>query len=128
VSRSEVERPLLEPGEVRALPDDEQLVFVAGYRPLRTHKLRYERREPFRSRAALPAPPPAAPVDAPARAPHPWTGRRALGVDRAASMPLFKEVAAAMDDKKTAARAAEIYGRVAEELAALDHLQGNRHG
>ena len=45
VSRSQTDRPLLEPGEVRALPDDQQLVFVAGHRPLRTQKLLYDRRE-----------------------------------------------------------------------------------
>lgn len=130
VSHSEVERPLLEPGEVRGLADDEQLVFVAGHRPLRTAKLRYDAREPFRSRAAL-APPADGHADTPGRPRHPWAGRRALGEDRSASLPLFKEVTAAMGDKKAAARAAEIYGRVAEEFAAqeaaLDHLQGNRH-
>jgi len=131
VSRSEMERPLLEPGEVRALADDEQLVFVAGHKPLRARKLQYDAREPFRSRASLP-PPPEADVDAPGRPGHPWAGRRALGEDRTASLPIFKEVTAAMDDRKAAAKAAEIYGRVAEELAAqeaaLDHLQGRHHG
>jgi type IV secretion system protein VirD4 len=130
VSRSEVERPLLEPGEVRALGDDEQLVFVAGHKPLRTCKIRYDRRQPFRRRAAEAPPEPALGIDTPGAPPHPWAGRRALGEDRTAALPLFKEVAAAMDDKK-AARAAEIYERVAGELAAqeaaLDHLQGQRH-
>ena len=55
-SRAEVERPLLEPGEVRGLDDRDQLVFAAGHRPLRARKLRYDRREPFRSRAGLPPP------------------------------------------------------------------------
>lgn len=132
VSRAEVERPLLEPGEIRALPDDRQLVFVAGCRPLRTHKLLYDRREPFRSRADAPAPDQARRVDTPGRRPHPWAGRRSLGEDAEASLPLFKEVAAAMDDKKTAARAADIYGRVAQEMAAqqaaLDQLQGLSDG
>ena len=128
VSRTEVERPLLEPGEIRALPDDLQLVFVAGHRPLRAHKLQYDRRAPFRGRAAAPAPDQAGHMDAPGRHPHPWAGRRGLGEDAQASLPLFKEVAAAMDDKKAAARAADIYGRVAQEMAAqqavLDQLQG----
>lgn len=131
VSRAEVERPLLEPGEVRALPDDEQLVFVAGQRPLRTRKVRYEARQPFRRRAQHAPPDPALGIDAPGRPPHPWAGRRALGEDRAASLPLFKEVTAAMDDKKAAAKVAELYQRAAEDLAAqeavLDHLQGRRH-
>lgn len=132
VSRSEVERPLLEPGEIRALPDHEQLVFVAGQRPFRTRKVQYDRREPFRSRARLSAPDLAARLDAPPRRPHPWAGRRALGEDRNSSLPLFKEATAAIDDKKAAARAAGIYHRVAEEMAAqeaaLDHLQERGRG
>jgi len=132
VSRSEVERPLLEPGEIRALPDHQQLVFVAGRRPLRTDKLLYDRREPFRSRAGEAPPDQAHGIDAPATPPHPWLGRRSLGRDAAASLPLFKEAAGAMDDRKAAARAADIYARVAQEMAAqqavLDQLQGGRDG
>ena len=132
VSRSEVERPLLEPGEIRALPADEQLVFAAGFRPFRARKLHYDAREPFRSRAALPPPGQAICIDAPAAPPHSWAGRRALGEDRAAALPLFKEVEAAIHDRKAAAKAAEIYERVAGDMAAqdaaLDHLQGRSHG
>lgn len=132
VSRSQVERPLVEPGEVRALPEDVQVVFAAGARPLRARKLRYDRREPFRSRARDRAPDQAAGLDGPPAAPHPWAGRRALGEDAQASLPLFKEVAAAMDERKVAARVADIYGRVAQEMAAqdavLDHLRGAGHG
>jgi type IV secretion system protein VirD4 len=128
VSRAEIERPLLEPGEIRSLSDNKQLVFVAGRRPLRTDKLLYDKREPFRSRAGETPPDQAVRVDAPAQRPHPWAGRRSLGQDSQASLPLFKEVVAAMDDKKVAARAADIYGRVAQEMAAqdaaLDHLRG----
>lgn len=127
-SRSEVERPLLEPGEIRALPDDTQLVFVAGHRPLRTRKLQYDRRSPFRKRADLAAPDQAFAIDTPGHPSHPWAGRRALGEDVGASLPLFKEVMAAMDDRKAAARAADIYGKVAQDMAAqqaaLDLLQG----
>ncbi|MNS05231.1 Conjugal transfer protein TraG [compost metagenome] len=132
VSRSEVERPLLEPGEIRALPDHLQLVFVAGQRPLRSEKLLYDRREPFRSRAHGRLPDQALGVDAPGASPHPWLGRRSLGRDDGASLPLFKEVAGAMDDRRAAARAADIYGRVAQEMAAqqavLDQLQGGSDG
>lgn len=131
ISRSEVERPLLEPGEVRALGDDEQLVFVAGQRPLRARKVRYDQRDPFRKRAVLGPPDPGAGLDTPGAPPHPWAGRRALGEDPTANLPPFKEATAAMGDKKAAARAAEIYERVAGELAAqeaaLDHLQGRHH-
>ncbi|RZJ39013.1 MAG: conjugal transfer protein TraG, partial [Brevundimonas sp.] len=102
VSRAEIERPLLEPGEVRALPADVQLVFAAGIRPLRARKLRYDRREPFRTRARDAAPDQAAGLDGPPVEPHPWAGRRALGENPQAGLPLFKEVAAAMDDRKVA--------------------------
>ncbi|MDI1328261.1 MAG: type IV secretory system conjugative DNA transfer family protein [Brevundimonas sp.] len=128
VSRSQIDRPLLEPGEIRALPDDVQLIFAAGVRPLRTRKLLYDRREPFRTRARDVAPDQVVRVDAPRQPPDPWAGRRGLGEDPKGSLPLFKEVAAAMDDKKVAARVADIYGRVAQEMAAqdaaLDHLRG----
>ncbi|NBW14282.1 MAG: conjugal transfer protein TraG [Caulobacteraceae bacterium] len=128
VSRSDIERPLLEPGEVRALPDEDQLMFVAGQRPIRARKLQYDRCAPFRKRAGQGPPDQAGRIDAPPPRPHPWAGRRGLGIDAQASLPLFKEVVAAMDDKKVAARAADIYGRVALEMAAqdaaLDHLQG----
>lgn len=128
VSRSEIERPLLEPGEIRALPDDEQLVFVAGFKPLRTRKLKYDKREPFRSRADHPPPDQSIRIDTPGAPNHPWAGRRALGQDEAATLPLFKEVEAAIIDKRSVARAAEIYERVAGEMAAqqaaLDQLQG----
>ncbi|WP_293451065.1 type IV secretory system conjugative DNA transfer family protein [Phenylobacterium sp.] len=131
VSHAEVERPLLEPGEIRAMPDDVQLTFVAGGRPLRTRKVRYDRREPFRSRARIVPPDAEARPDTPGTPPHPWAGRRALGEDRNAKLPLFKETGAAIDEKK-AAQVAEAYQRLAEDYAAqaavLDHLQGSRHG
>lgn len=127
VSRSQVERPLLEPGEIRALPDGDQLIFAAGSRPLRTRKLLYDSREPFRTRARDAAPDQAARKDTPPPAPHPWSGRRGLGED-ATGLPPSEEAADAMDDSKATPRPADIYGRVALEMAArqaaLDQLQG----
>jgi type IV secretion system protein VirD4 len=127
VSRSETERPLLEPGEVRALSDEEQIVFVAGRRPLRARKVHYDLERPFRDRADRPPPDQAGAVDTPGATPHPWAGRRSLGEDPTAELPLFKEAMAAMDEK-AAARAASLYEKVGGELAAqqaaLDHLQG----
>lgn len=127
-SRSEIERPLLEPGEIRALPDAVQLTFVAGRRPLRTRKVRYDRRKPFRQRAGLPLPDQAAGVDTPGVPPHPWRGVRSLGEDPEAALPLFKEVEAAIHDKRIAARAAKTYEEMATGFAAtqavLDGLQG----
>ena len=40
-SYQEVQRNVLEPGDVRMLPYDEQLVFVTGAKPFRTRKLRF---------------------------------------------------------------------------------------
>lgn len=132
VSRSEVERPLLEPGEVRALPDDVQLTFAAGHRPLRTRKVRYDRQGPFRHRADLPLPDQSIRIDSPGPSLQPWAGRRSLGEDPAAALPLFKEVEAAIHDKRVAAKAAETYERIstayAAEQAVLDGLQGGSRG
>jgi type IV secretion system protein VirD4 len=128
VTRAEYERSLLEPGDIRGLDDRDQLVFVAGFRPFRARKLRYDQREPFRSRAKLAPPELASGPDTPWRPLHPWAGRRALGEDQAAGLPLFKENKAAIQDRKAASKVAEIYDQVASELAAqqaaLDHLQG----
>ncbi len=129
VSRSEIERPLLEPGEIRALPDEVQLTFAAGHRPLRTRKVLYDRERPFRSRADLPPPDQAICIDTPGAPPHPWAGRRGLGEDPEAALPLFKEVEAAIHDRRVAAKAAETYERIstafAAEQAVLDGLQGD---
>ena len=132
VSCTHIERPLLEPGEVRALPDDIQLTFVAGAKPLRTRKLRYDRRKPFRTRAGLSAPDQDEGVDRPRVPPHPWAGRRSLGEDPDAALPRFKEVEAAIHDKRVAALAAEAYERVSvrfgADQAVLDSLQGLTRG
>lgn len=88
VSRSEVDRPLLEPGEVRALPGDIQLTFAAGHRPMRTRKVQYDRRRPFRDRADQPPPDQAIRIDSPGWPIHPWAGRRSLGEDAQVTLPL----------------------------------------
>jgi type IV secretion system protein VirD4 len=41
VSRSEIARPLLTPGEIMQLPPDDEIVMVAGAPPIRAHKARY---------------------------------------------------------------------------------------
>lgn len=131
LSRSETDRPLMEPGDVRALADDEQLVFVAGHRPLRTRKVRYDRRAPFKARAAEQPPAHAGGFDTPGAPSHPWAGRRALGEIDGDDLPLFRDRSSALDQKKVTARAAEVYERMAGELAAqeafFDHLQERRH-
>lgn len=132
VTTSQIDRPLLEPGEVRALGDAEQLVFVAGRRPLLVRKLRYDRREPFRSRAALPPPAPGGRPDTPGVPPHPWSGRRGLGIDPEAEQPLFKEAAAARLDRDVAKAKTLAYQQAREEMAqneaALDHVKERSGG
>jgi type IV secretion system protein VirD4 len=46
----EERRPLLLPADVRALPRDEQLIFVAGCKPIRAKKLRFDEERIFRNR------------------------------------------------------------------------------
>ena len=46
----EERRPLLLPADVRALPRDEQLIFVAGCKPIRAKKLRFDEERIFRDR------------------------------------------------------------------------------
>lgn len=126
---SQVERPRLSPGEVGALDERQQLVFTPGAPPILARKLRYDRREPFRSRARTP-PPQASHADPPPLRPHPWLGRRALGQSEEV-LPMAKEVEAAIGDKRTVAKIAEIFDqfarRYAAEDAVIDHLQGLSH-
>jgi len=46
----EERRPLLLPADVRALPRDEQFIFVAGCKPIRAKKLRFDEERIFRDR------------------------------------------------------------------------------
>jgi type IV secretion system protein VirD4 len=55
VSRQETARPLLTPGEVMQLPASDELVLIAGERPIRATKLRYYDDRRFTARL-LPAP------------------------------------------------------------------------
>jgi type IV secretion system protein VirD4 len=75
VSEQETPRPLLTPGEVLQLPQDDALVFVSGVPPIRAKKLRYYDDRNFLQRC-LPAPKVAGREkdDGPTR-PHAWTDR-----------------------------------------------------
>ena len=55
VSRQETARPLLTPGEVMQLPNDDEVVMVSGLAPIRAKKLRYYVDANFAGRV-LPAP------------------------------------------------------------------------
>jgi type IV secretion system protein VirD4 len=56
VNSTETQRPLLTPDEVRRLPDDDALIFVAGHSPIYGKKIRYFRDPTFAERARVPAP------------------------------------------------------------------------
>lgn len=71
---AEVERPLLDPAEVGALPDDEQLVFIAGHRPYRLPKLKFDELDWMAQRAAIPPHRQADHLMTPERPTHPWAG------------------------------------------------------
>jgi type IV secretion system protein VirD4 len=81
VSLSEQVRPLLSPGDVRELSADEQLVFVTGFKPMRTRKLRYYSDRRLAARL-LPAPDQAGRVDAPGKVASDWRGERPKGPQR----------------------------------------------
>lgn len=56
ISRTDTARPLLTPGEIMQLPDDEEIIMLAGAYPVRAKKVRYYRDKRLNSRVL---PPPA---------------------------------------------------------------------
>lgn len=56
VSRQETARPLLTPGEVMQLPEDDQLVLVSGRPPIKAKKLKYFKDPNFIDRVVEPSP------------------------------------------------------------------------
>jgi type IV secretion system protein VirD4 len=56
VNAQDTERPLLTPDEARRLPEDDELIFVAGHAPIYAKKIRYYDDPTFAERAAI-APP-----------------------------------------------------------------------
>lgn len=92
--------------------------------------MRYDSRRPFRHRADHAPPDQSLRIDSPCWPPHPWAGRASLGENPDAGLPLFKEVEAAINDRRVAAKAVETYERIstafAAEQATLDGLQGGR--
>jgi type IV secretion system protein VirD4 len=64
VNAQDSARPLLTPDEVRRLPQDDALVFVAGHAPIYAKKIKYYSDPTFSQRAKIPPPEPLAPADA----------------------------------------------------------------
>lgn len=54
VSRQETQRPLMTPGEIMQLPQDDAIIMVAGMPPVRGTKLRYYKDRNFNSRVMTP--------------------------------------------------------------------------
>src|ERR1700704_6685415 len=54
VSRQETARPLLTPGEVMQLPQDDELVLLSGCHPIRAKKARYYEDRQLQSRIVPP--------------------------------------------------------------------------
>jgi len=71
VSRQEVARPLLTPGEVMQLPHSDALILTGGAPPIRAKKLRYFAEPIFRSRMR---PPFTSPRHSPGGLPTAWSG------------------------------------------------------
>ncbi len=70
----EERRPLLLPADVRALPRDEELIFVSGCKPIRAKKLKFDQEKVFRERLC-----PASKAQPRLTTAHDWADVRALG-------------------------------------------------
>jgi type IV secretion system protein VirD4 len=70
----EERRPLLLAGEVRQLPSDEQIIFVAGAKPIRAKKLQFDKEPVFHARLR-----PASGASATLSSAHDWVGVQPLG-------------------------------------------------
>jgi type IV secretion system protein VirD4 len=90
ISHSEHVRPLLSLGDIRELPVDDQLVFVTGYKPMRTRKLRYFADRTFIARV-LPVPDQSLQLNGSGKPPIDWLRERAKGPPLAAepTNPLY---------------------------------------
>jgi type IV secretion system protein VirD4 len=77
-------------GDIRELPVDDQLVFVTGYKPMRTRKLRYFADRTFIARV-LPVPDQSLQLNGSGKPPIDWLRERAKGPPLAAepTNPLY---------------------------------------
>ncbi|MCA3692956.1 type IV secretory system conjugative DNA transfer family protein, partial [Aquidulcibacter sp.] len=88
---AEVERPLLDVAEVGALPDDKQLIFIAGHRPYLLPKLRYDKVGWLAKRANRAVPDQTKQIDTPEKPGHPWAGIESFGFDPEAEVSFAGE-------------------------------------
>lgn len=78
---SDIDRPLMDIADVGALPDDRQLIFIAGHRPYLLPKLRYDKVGWMARRARMPAPTQSNQLQTPERPTHPWSEIHDHGCD-----------------------------------------------
>jgi type IV secretion system protein VirD4 len=88
---AEVERPLLDVAEVGALPDEKQLIFIAGHRPYLLPKLRYDKVGWLAKRANRAVPDQTKQIDTPEKPGHPWARIENFGFDPDAEVSLAGE-------------------------------------
>lgn len=81
-TQREERRPLLLPADVRALPRDEQLIFVSGGKPIRAKKLRFDKERVFRDRLR-----PATGARVTLSAAHDWENVHPIGFLEAPAKP-----------------------------------------
>lgn len=115
----EERRPLILPAEVRALPPGDQLIFVAGAKPIRARKLQFDKERIFRTRLLA-----AAPVGARLSTAHDWRDVRALGPVAKARKPVVAEADAAPATRRASGRAARLHAGAAQpDLFGHDALR-----
>jgi type IV secretion system protein VirD4 len=88
---AEVERPLLDVAEVGALPDDKQLIFIAGHRPYLLPKLRYDKVGWLAKRANRLVPDQTKQIDTSEKPDHPWGSVQSFGFDPEAEVSFAGE-------------------------------------
>lgn len=107
----EERRPLMLPADVRALPADEQLIFVSGAKPIRAQKLRFDEERLFRERLR-----PATGARVTLTATHDWTDVRPLGFLEA---PTANPATENKRRRRDAAGQGELFGAADSKLSDL---------
>lgn len=116
----EERRPLLLPADVRALPRDEELIFVSGAKPIRAKKLKFDQEPVFVERLRL-----ASEVRPKLSTAHDWASVRPLGIisqptKKAAAKPAMSKPLIDQPDlfAQAAARGAKISARISDQAMA----------
>lgn len=112
----EERRPLLLPADVRALPRDEELIFISGSKPIRATKIKFDQEKVFLERLL-----PASAQRPTLTSTHDWESVRAIGVipqppKRSQSKPAMSKPLAPQPDLFT--QAATRGGKISEQAMA----------